>query len=271
VRYVGDDLQRVAVAADAIVVELRLDARLVDEILGGAAAEHHRRGARVADDEVGRLDDVADDVDQAGAGVTMARLRQPHPDRRVGDGGAEDRDVGAVGRGQDPLLSRLLPQVFAELVEELARRVRPPLEREREGGDPLVVVAELVLLRVGVVDAVDALRLQRRIVLARRPDVVMTPAGLVQVMVEVGAGRDETVDVAVGDEVRDDQPQPAGAERARHAEEDRAVVAEHLLPDAPRGGEVPPLKRNALHAFQEIVRRGVGRHDERLDWSAKKT
>src|SRR5262249_43779938 len=39
-RHVGDDLQRVAVTADLIPVELGLHARLVDEILGWAAAEN---------------------------------------------------------------------------------------------------------------------------------------------------------------------------------------------------------------------------------------
>ena len=71
------------------------------------------------------------------------------------------------------------------------------LEREREGGDPLVVVAELVLAGVGVVDAVDVLGLQRGVVFVRRADVVVAAARLVQVVVEVGAGRDEAVDVAV--------------------------------------------------------------------------
>ena len=41
-------------------------------------------------------------------------------------------------------------------------------------------------------------RLQRRVVLVRRPEVVVAPARLVQIVVEVGAGRDEAVDVAVG-------------------------------------------------------------------------
>ena len=200
-RHVGDDLERVAVAADAVVEELRLHARLVDEILRRAAAEHDRGRPRMADHEVGRLDDVADDVDVAGGRVAVARLRQPHADRRVGDRRAEDRHVGLVGGGQDPLLAGFLPQVLAELVDELARAVRAPLERQRERGDPLVVVAELVFARVGVVDAIDMLGLQRRVVLVRRAEVVVAAARLVQVVVEVRAGRDQAVDVAVGDEV----------------------------------------------------------------------
>ena len=63
-----------------------------------------------------------------------------------------------------PLLLGLVPEVLAELVQELARRVRPPLELERERRDPLVVLAELVLARQRVVHAIDALGRQRRVV-----------------------------------------------------------------------------------------------------------
>ena len=119
---------------------------------------------RPADDDVGRLDDVADDVDLAGRLVAMAGLRQAHADGRVGDRRAEDRHVGLVGRGQDAVVLGFLPEVLAELVEELARGVRPALELQHEGGDPLVVLAELVLARQRVVDAVDALGRERRVV-----------------------------------------------------------------------------------------------------------
>ncbi len=149
--------------------------------------------------------------------------------------------------------------------------MRTPLERQRECGNPLVVVAELILAGIGVVDAIDVLRLQRRIVLVRRAEVVMAAPRLVEVVVEVGAGRDQAVDVAVRDEVGDDQPQPAGAEGARHPEEDRAVAAEHLFPDAARDREIPPLKRNALHPRQEVAGRRVGQNDEGFHGRAKKT
>ena len=50
-----------------------------------------------------------------------------------------------------------LPEVFAEPVEELARRVRTPVERQRERRNPFVVLAELRLARVRVVHPIDAL------------------------------------------------------------------------------------------------------------------
>ena len=234
-RHVGDDLQRVAVAADLVAVELGLHAGLVDEVLRRAAAEHDRRGPRPADHQVRRLDDVADDVDVAGAGLLLPRLRQPHPDGRIGDRRAEDRHVGAIGAGQDPLEPGGLPEMAAEQVEELARRVVARLERAGEVGDPLVVRAELLLARVGVVDAIDPVVGQRRIVGVRRADVVMLAARLVEIVVEVRAGRDEAVDVAVQDEVRDDQAQPAGATARRpcRGRSSRRPAASSARCDAP--------------------------------------
>ena len=104
----------------------------------------------------------------------------------------------------------------------------------------------------------------------RRADEVAAAARLVQIVIQIRAGRDQAVDVAVLDQMRDDQPHAAGAERAGHAEEDRAVAAEHLLPDAPRGREVAPLKRDALHPREHFVGRQPGRDDERLNRLAEK-
>ena len=79
----------------------------------------------------------------------------------------------------------------------------------------LSLPTELFLARVGVVDAIDAILGQRRVVGVRRADVVVLAARFVQIVVEVRAGRDEAVDVAVRDQVRDDQAQPAGATARR--------------------------------------------------------
>src|SRR4029077_19421439 len=79
-RNVGDDLQRVTMSADVVAEELRLHAGLIDEVLGRAAAQHHRGSTGTANDNVGRLHDVANDVNVAGAGRFLARLRQSHAD-----------------------------------------------------------------------------------------------------------------------------------------------------------------------------------------------
>ena len=153
----------------------------------------------------------------------------------------------------------------AEQVQELAARVRPRLERRREVGNPVVVADELLFARVRVVDAIDPILGQRRVVGVRRADVVALAARFVQIVIQVGAGRDEAVDVAVGDEMRDDQAQAAGAQRAGHPQEDRHVVVEHLLPDAVRRREIASLERNPLHAREDLVGRQAGLDDERLD------
>ena len=125
----------------------------------------------------------------------------------------------AIRRGQDAVAAGLVPEVLAELVEKLARRVRPALERQHERRDPLVVLDELVLAGVRVVDAIDVIGLQRGVVLERRSDVVPTSARLVQIVIQVRAGRHEAVDVAVRQEVRDQQAHAAGAQRARECRE----------------------------------------------------
>ena len=81
----------------------------------------------------------------------------------------------------------------------------------------------------------------------------MAAARLVQVVIQVRAGRHQAVDVAMLDQVRDDHAQTARAERAGHPHEDRHVVAEHLLPHAMRDAEGAPLERNALHLFEKLV------------------
>ncbi len=235
VRHVGHDLDRELVAADAVVVELGLHAGLVDEVLRRAAAEDDRRGRRPANHDVGRLDDVADHVDRrrrSGRDAGPAtRPCQSTSRRSPGRRSARWRGYAAV---RMPSMPRLVPQVLAEPVQELPRRVRPPLELEHERGDPLVVLAELVFARQRVVDAIDPLGGQRGVVERRRADEVPAAARLVQVVVQVGARRDEAVDVALLDQMRDDQPHAAGRQRAGGAQEDRRVAGEHLLPDAAR-------------------------------------
>ena len=122
-------------------------------------------------------------------------------------------------------------------------------------GDPVVVRDELFLAGVGVVDAIDPILRQRRVVGVRRPDVVMLSARFVEIVIQVRAGRHQAVDVAVQDQMRDDQTQTAGGQRARHPQEDRDVVLQHLLPDAVRRREVAPLKRDPLHAREDLIRR----------------
>ena len=108
------------------------------------------------------------------------------------------------------------------------------------------------------------LGLQRRIVDSRRPEEVAVAAGVVQVMVEVGPRGDQAVDIPVRDQVCDGQPQPSRAQGAGRAKEDEHLVGEHLLPDAMRGGQVPALERDPLHAREDLLRRQVRLNGEGL-------
>src|SRR5690242_16544667 len=124
--------------AHIVAEEFRLDGCLVDEVLRRAATEDYRGGARTADDDVGRLDDVTDDVDVAGARHLLTRLRQAHANGGVRNGRAEDRHVRAIGARQDAVATGRLPQMSAEAMQKFATRVRTRLERGCEVGDPVV-------------------------------------------------------------------------------------------------------------------------------------
>ena len=91
------------------------------------------------------------------------------------------------------------------------------------------------------------------------------PSRLVQVVIEVGASRHDAVDIAVLDEVRQDQPQSTRAEGAGDAKENRAVIAEHALPDPAGGCQVAALEGNLLHPRQHLAGSGVRGDYERLD------
>ena len=67
-------------AADRRTEELRLHARLIDEILRRASAQHDCGRPGPADNKVGRLDDVADDIDVSRPRPLVAPLRQAHAD-----------------------------------------------------------------------------------------------------------------------------------------------------------------------------------------------
>ena len=172
VRRIGDDLKRVAVSPGAGTTKVGLHARLVDEVLRGAAAQYDRGRPRTADHEVRRLDDVADYIDQPALRTCVPGLGKPHSDRRIGYRGAEQGNRCLVGRGEDAVAPRFVPEAAPEPVEVLASGIRPRFEFAREPGDPVVVVDELVLVDIGVVNAIDACCLQCAVVRPRRADEV---------------------------------------------------------------------------------------------------
>ena len=135
-------------------------------------------------------------------------------------------------------------------VQKLARRIG---RRRRVRRNPLSLSQKFFLARIRVVHAIDTILCPRRIVGVRRSDVVPLAARFVQVVVQIRAGRDQAVDVPMLNEVGDDQAQAAGGQSAGHAEENRHIVFQHLLPDAMRGREIAPLEGNPLHPGDDLI------------------
>jgi hypothetical protein len=73
------------------------------------------------------------------------------------------------------------------------------------------------------------------------------------------------------DQMREDEPHPAGRERAGRAEKDRRVAREHLFPDAARRRQVASLKRHPFHLREHFVGRESGGDREGLDRLAQET
>ena len=113
-------LDAVAVAGPLALEEIGRDPRLLDEVLGGAAADVDDAGLVGRESEVGRLQDVADDVE----GDTLAGAQTPLGYGEAVDAVAEGRAVDghAVlgGGGEDPLLLGHRGQRPAQEVKVLA-------------------------------------------------------------------------------------------------------------------------------------------------------
>ena len=200
----------------------------------------------------------------------VARLRQSHPERGVRDRGTENRYVRPIGRGQDAVRFGLCPESFAESVQKLPCRVRPRLESPGEPGNPDVVPDELILVDERVVHPVDVRFGQGPIVGTGRAEEVALAARLVQIVVEVRAGRYDAVHRTPTDQLGNDQAQAARTQRAGNSQEDQELVAEHPLPDAVCGGEIPSLERDPLHPTQHFLHRHTRLHPERFDRRLKK-
>ena len=224
------------------------------KFFGVPPPQHDRRGARPADHEVRRLDDVADDVDVPGtadrdAAPATAPCRSTNrrwPDRR-----------SAPTRGTPPSGCRRA-RSRSRGARRAGRGTRGSVYGRRSSVRTNAAIHSSFSTNSSSLAYVSYTRSMRSACsaassLAGRADVVTASARLVQIVIEVGAGRDETVDVALGDQVRDDEPHAAGAERAGEPEEDRAVAREHLLPDPPRGREVAALEGDVLHPRQHFV------------------
>ena len=148
--------------------------------------------------------------------------------------------------------------------------MRSRLQGCGESRNPDVVADELVLIDKRVVHPVDTSIGQRPVVGPGRADEVTLTTRLVQVVIQVRAGRHQAVDGAPVDQVGKDQSQSARAESPGDAQEDQKLVAEHPLPYPVGRGEIPSLERDPLHPPKHLVHRKAPFHPVRFDRRGKK-
>ena len=117
----------------------------------------------------------------------------------------------------------------------------------------LVADAQLVLVDVGVVDAVDGLLAQPLVVDERRADVVAEAEAFEEVLVDdVRAGRDDGVDHVVLDHLQQHLLQAGADQRPGEAQDDAALgVVQHALVDLRGARRVACLERHLLHGVDE--------------------
>ncbi len=219
-------------------------------------------------DDARGLHHVADHVERETIPARVAIGRDADADGAVGDGGAVQRDAGLGGGRHDAVFLRMLGQLQTQQVQELARGVGPRLiERGGEAADPLIVLAEFLLVGQHVVHAVDQIFGQQHVVDRGRSLVVEIAERLVQVVEEVGAGGNQAVDQPVLDHAHHQPPHSGRNHGARHSHHDGAAVAEHLFPDFESQSELLALEGGALHARQYFGSAGGAHRIERAAWA----
>ena len=208
--------------------------------------------SRFGDDARG-FHHVADHVEGETIPALIAIGGDADADGTVGHRRAIQRNARLGRRRDDAVLLGVLGQLQAEQVQKFARRVGPRLiERRGEAPDPLVVLAKFFFVRQNVVHAVDQVLGQQHVVDGRRALVVEVTQGLMQVVEEVGARRNQAIDQPVFDHANH-QPAHSGRDHgARHAHHDGAAVAQHLLPHFERQAELLALEGGALHAGENL-------------------
>ena len=126
-----------------------------------------------------------------------------------------------------------------------------------EIANPLVGLAVLVLAGQGVVETSHLGLLQLFIVPLVGALVMVTPERFVQVVEEVGSGRNDHINVVILNQIRDQPSHAGGDQRPRQPEEDRRVVRQHVEPQVVRFRQRARLKARAFHLHQNARHRAV--------------
>jgi hypothetical protein len=238
------------VPVDAPAENLIRDLGLLNEVLRGAAphVDHHRPLHR---GDVGGLLDVADHIEDH----LRRASREPDADRGVTDRRAVHGNALPVRRAQDSLFPfRQAIRLFPEEKKKLPRGIRPVLEGfRRPRADLLVEALESLLVRERVVDAIDHVLAELRVVDVRGAEVVEAPRGLVEIVVQVRPRRHDDIDEALLDELGERLTHTRRHHRPGETEHDDDVVVERVGPDPGRVRESSRLETAPLEALEERV------------------
>ena len=157
---------------------------------------------------------------------------------------------------QAVVLLAVLDEILAHLADEGARRIGLGIERFRDLVDRVVAVLELLLVDVGVVDAVDIERAQRVVVGDLERLIVLVAQALEEIHVDDGgAGGDDHVDHVVAHQLGIEVHAAAGRSRAGDHQDDGAVlVGQHVVVDLGGAAEVAAGEAHIGHRVDDRAR-----------------
>ena len=178
------------------------DRDVLGEVLGHAAADHKQAGVLLPGFPERQFQEIFHAVD-GDFGFFAALLLvgdQAEPRRAVAEGGAEDRDLLAIGFKDNAVVSLASNalQIGAHLDQELARGIRARLDGIGDLPHGVVADAQLLFVDERIVDAVDT-QLQKLAVIhtgfqAFVGDVMPEAEGFKEILVhDVGAGGDDGI------------------------------------------------------------------------------
>ena len=201
-------------------------------------------------------------------------LDQAEAGRAVDEGRAEDRHVMLVGELDEAvlLLGVALAQPLAHLADERAARVGLRLQAVGDLADRVVAILQLLLVDIGVVDAVDVERAQRIIVRDFIGLVVLVAKRFEEIHVDDGgAGGDDRIDHVGAHQLGIEVHAAAGRGRAGDHQDHRAVlVLEHRVVDVGGAAEVAAGEAHLAHRVDDRARVELGDVDmlDRVDSSS---
>ena len=205
------------------------------------------------------------------AAVHQLVVRDVHADRAVTGRGRVDGHAALRGAGHDRILRAARPlrqQMAAEGVVELGGGNRPvEAAGDQEVADEAVGVEQHLRREQHVVDADDAFLVEHPVVHERRAAAQREVQGVVEVVIEIGAGADDEVDQPALHHRDDAAAEPGGRERPGNRQRDGGVVIllQHLVgEDAARFAQTRGVER-----LEPLVDQGPDGGRTRADGSSE--